>query len=104
MIKVIVGYRLKVGADIQPALLKLRSYAMTFPGFFGAENLINVQDNTIVAMVSTWENVENWKTWENTKIRKQILQEAEKLFREQPRVTIYRVVPTTGWTYTHLDS
>ena len=104
MIKVIVGYRLKVGSDIQTTLMKLRSYAMTFPGFIGAENLINVQDNTIIAMVSTWENAENWKTWENTKIRKQILKEAENLFREQPRVTIYTIVPTTGWAYTHLDS
>jgi len=102
MIKVIDGYRLKVGVDIQPALLKLRSYAMTFPGFVGAENLINVQDNTIVAMVSTWESVERWKTWEETKIRKQILKETESLLREQPRFTIYRVAPTTGWTYSHL--
>jgi antibiotic biosynthesis monooxygenase (ABM) superfamily enzyme len=104
MIKVIVGYRLKVGMDIQPVLIKLRSYAMTFSGFVSAENLVNAQDNTIFALVYTWENIENWKTWENTKIRKQILQEAEKLLREQPRVTIYNVVPTTGWSYVRSDS
>ena len=104
MIKVIVGYRLKVGVDIQPILIKLRSYAMTFSGFVSAENLVNAQDNTIFALMYTWENIENWKTWENTKIRKQILKEAEGMLREQPRVTIYRVVPTTGWAYTHLDS
>jgi antibiotic biosynthesis monooxygenase (ABM) superfamily enzyme len=104
MIKVIVGYRLKIGMDIQPVLIKLRSYAMTFSGFVSAENLVNAEDNTIFALVYTWENIENWKTWENTKIRKQILQEAEKLLREQPRVTIYNVVPTTGWSYVRSDS
>ena len=104
MIKVITGYRLKVGADIQPVLMKLRSYAMTLPGFVGAENLVNVPDDTIVAMTSIWENVENWKTWENTKVRKQILKEAEGFIIEQPRITIYKIMPTTGWTYTHLDS
>ncbi len=96
MIKVIVGYRLKVDVNIQPILMKLRSYAMTFPGFLSAENLVSVQDNTIIAIMYAWENIENWKAWENTKIRKQILQEAEKLFKEQPRITIYRVMPTTG--------
>ena len=37
MIKVIVGYRLKEGADFDPVLRKLRSQAMQFPGFIGAE-------------------------------------------------------------------
>ena len=41
MIKVVVGFRLKVGSDIQPTLMKLRSYAITFPGFISAENLVS---------------------------------------------------------------
>jgi len=104
MIKVVVGFRIKVGTDIQPTLLKLRSYAMTFPGFVSAESLINVQDNTNIVTVSTWENVENWKMWENTKIRKQVLKEAENLLRDQPRITMYTIVPTTGWAYVRSDS
>ncbi len=32
MIKVTVGYEMKEGADMQSILLKLRSYALTFPG------------------------------------------------------------------------
>jgi heme-degrading monooxygenase HmoA len=104
MIKVIVGYRLKVGADIQPVLIKLRSYAMTFHGFIGAENLINIQDSAIVAMVSTWENADDWRMWEDSKIRKQILKEAEAILLEKPRVTIYRLMPTTGWSYFRSNS
>ena len=103
MIKVIVGYRLKPGADIHPVLTKLRSYAITFPGFISAENLVSAQDSSIVAILYTWDRIENWKTWENTKIRKQILNETEELLLEQPRITIYRVEPTTGWAYTHLE-
>jgi antibiotic biosynthesis monooxygenase (ABM) superfamily enzyme len=103
MVKVVVGYRLKVDADIQPVLMKLRSYAITFPGFISAENLVSTQDNTLYAIIYTWDNIENWKAWENTKVRKQVLQEAERLLREQPRITTYRVVPTTGWTYTPVN-
>ena len=97
MVKVITGYRLKVGADIQPILMKLRSHAITFPGFVGAENLVSVQDNSIVFVLYTWGEIEYWQTWENTSIRKRILQEADALLCEQPRVRIYRVMPTTKW-------
>ena len=103
MIKVVVGFRLKAGVNIQPILMKLRSYAITFPGFISAENLVSVQDNSIVAIIYTWDNMENWYTWEKTKIRKQILQEADTLLQESPRITIYRVVPTTGWAYSTND-
>ena len=102
MIKVIVGFRVKVGADIQPALLKLRSYAITFPGFVSAENLVRIDDNTIIAIEYKWDSIENWENWENTKIRKQILKEMEGLLREEPRIKIYNVVPSVGWAYTHM--
>jgi len=97
MIKVLIGYKLKSGVDIQPILLKLRSYAMTYPGFVGAENLLSEQDISIVATVSTWEKVENWRVWEGSKISQEILREAEALLVEEPRVTIYRIMPTARW-------
>ena len=94
MIKVIVGYKLTVGADINPILFKLRSHAMQYPGFMGAENLRSYKDSSIVAVVSTWENVEDWRTWEQSKLRQELLREAETLLVEKPKVTIYRMMPT----------
>jgi len=102
MVKVIVGYKVKKGADIAPTLLRLRSYAVTFLGFISAENLRSEEDGSIIAMASTWENIENWRVWESASIRKQILQEAENLFEEEPRITVYRIMPTTAWEYTRL--
>ena len=96
MIKVVVGYKLKTGADIQPILMKLRSHAITYPGFISAENLINIQDNSIIFVLYTWNKIEDWKLWEETNTRKKILQEADGLLCEQPRVKVYRVLPTTG--------
>jgi heme-degrading monooxygenase HmoA len=103
MIKVIVGYELKKGADIQPILLKLRSYAMTFPGFISAEHIRSVQDTSIVALLYNWEGLENWQAWEISKLRQQILQEAETLLVSTPRITIYEVLPTSAWTYTRFN-
>ena len=97
MIKVITGYKLKKGADIQPILLKLRSYAITYPGFVGAENLLSEQNISIVATVSTWERVENWRLWEGSKISQEVLRETEALLVEEPKVTIYRIMPTIRW-------
>jgi heme-degrading monooxygenase HmoA len=100
MIKVIVGYELKEGADIQPVLLKLRSYAMTFPGFISAEHIRSVKGTSIAALLYNWERLEDWDAWESSKLRQQILQEAEALLVSKPRITIYEVVPTSAWAHT----
>ena len=100
MIRVMIGYKVRNDADIEPILLKLRSYAMTYPGFVGAENLRNEKDWSIVAMIQTWDRMEDWLAWEPSTIRRSILNEAKPLLLEEPRITIYRILPATGWTYT----
>ena len=97
MIKVIIGCKVRDGVDIQPMLLKIRSHAMTYPGFVGAENLLSEQDNSIVATVSTWEGVENWSLWEDSKISQEIFRETRLLLVEEPKITIYRIIPTVRW-------
>ncbi len=97
MIKVIVGYKLKKGADIQPILMKLWSASMTFIGFIGAENLQSEQDASVVAVITTWERVEDWRAWEGSEIRRRILRLAEPLLEEEPKVTAYRIMPTLRW-------
>lgn len=104
MIKVIEGYELKKGADIQPLFLKLRSYAMTFPGFISAEHIRSVKGSPIAALLYNWEGLENWEVWKSSKLRQQILQEAEALLVSNPRITVYEVVPTSAWTYTKFKS
>ena len=97
MIKVIVGYKLKRGADIQPILLKLVSHAMQYPGFVSAENLLSEKDNSIIAVVKTWDKLEDWRAWEKSKIRQGILREAGALLVEEPKVTVYMMMPRARW-------
>ena len=97
MIRVIMEYKVKKGADILPTLQKLRWYVVTFEGFVSAENLRNEQDSSIVAMVTSWENLEQWKKWESSTLRKQILEETKRFLQEEPKVTIYKLIPTAGW-------
>jgi len=98
MIKVIEGYELKKGADIQPLFLKLRSYAMTFPGFISAEHIRSVKGTSIVALLYNWAKLENWDAWERSKLRQQLLHEANALWVSEPRITVYAVIPTSAWT------
>jgi len=98
MIKVIEGYELKKGADIQPLFLKLRSHAMTFPGFVSAEHIKSVKGSPISALLYNWAKLEHWDIWESSKLRQQLLHEVEALWVSEPRVTIYAVIPTSAWT------
>jgi heme-degrading monooxygenase HmoA len=100
MIKVIEGYELKEGADIQPLFLKLRSYAMTFPGFISAEHIRSMKDSTIAALLYNWKGLGDWDAGESSKLRQQMLREAETLLVSEPRITIYEVIPTSAWPYT----
>jgi len=97
VVYIIVGYKLKSGADIQPILRKLMSNAVTHPGFVKAENLISTKDKTIAVIIYTWDKIEDWHVWEQSTIRQKIIQQADTLLLEQPRVTMYQVMPTTEW-------
>jgi heme-degrading monooxygenase HmoA len=97
VIKVINGYKLKQGADLQPVLLKLREHAMSYPGYVGAENLVSDKDPSIVAIITTWDSVEQWRDWQESRMRGEIMKEAEPLLEEELRVSVYRVIPTVRW-------
>ncbi len=97
MIKVINGYKLKRDADLQPVLLKLREHAMSYPGYLGADNLVSDKDSSIVAIITTWDSVEQWRDWQESRMRGEIMKEAEPLLEEEMRVSVYRVIPTVKW-------
>ena len=99
MISVIVGYKLKSGADIKPILRKLMSNAITHPGFIRAENLVSTKHKTIAIIIYTWDKIEDWRVWEQSTIRQKITQQADTLLLEQPRVTVYQVMPTVEWVH-----
>jgi len=98
MIKGIVGCKVRKDTDLEPVLLKLKSHATQYQGFKGMENLVGADNASVVAMVSTWESLEDWKSWAQSTITQQLLRQAEALLVEEPRVTTYRMmVPAVMW-------
>jgi heme-degrading monooxygenase HmoA len=98
MIKGIVGCKVRKDTDMEPLLLKLKSHAMQYQGFKGIENLVSEENASVVAMVSTWESLDDWKLWAQSTITQDLFRQAETLLMEEPRVTTYRMMmPAVRW-------
>jgi len=97
MVKGIVGYKVLSYKDIEPILMQLRSHAMQYPGFVGAENLVSEEDFSVVLMISTWETIENWRTWVESRTTRDLLRQAKAVVMGAARVTAYRTMPTVEW-------
>ena len=97
MIKGIVGCRVRKVTDLDSILLKLKTHATQYQGFKGMENLVSEENTSVVVMVSTWDTVENWKSWVQSTIARDLLQQAEIILVEEPRVTTYRTMPAVAW-------
>lgn len=97
MIKGIIGYRVLIYKDLEPILMQLRSHAMQYPGFLSAENLVSQEDLSVVVMLSTWETIENWRMWVESKRTRDLLKQAKAIVLEAARITTYRTMPTKEW-------
>jgi len=97
MIKGIIGYKVLSYKDVEPILMQLRSHAMQYPGFVGAENLVSEEDLSVVIMISTWETVENWRTWVESRRTRDLLRQAKAVVMQAARITTYRTMPTVEW-------
>ncbi|HUX48000.1 MAG TPA: antibiotic biosynthesis monooxygenase [Dehalococcoidia bacterium] len=98
MIKGIIGYEVLDYKNVEPILMQLRSYAMQYPGFVDAEFLVSEGDQSIGVMISTWETMENWRTWVGSKGTLALLRRAKTAVTGTPRITAYRTMPTVEWS------
>jgi heme-degrading monooxygenase HmoA len=97
MIKGIIGYKVLDYRSVEPILMQLRSFAMQYPGFVDAEFLVSEEDQSVGVMISTWETMENWRTWVGSKGTLALLQRARTAVTGTPRITAYRTIPTVEW-------
>ena len=101
MIRGIIGYQVLSYKDVEPIFVQLRSHAMKYPGFVGAENLVSEEDQSVVVMITTWETMENWRTWAESRKTKDLLrqlQRAKAVVIGAARLTAYRTLPTVEWS------
>ena len=96
MLRVVIQRHLKEGkkVDLLPLLRELRTAAMNYPGYITGETLASTGDPSVISVLSTWRNPEDWKAWEKSEQRVKLYEKIEPLLVEKPKVNIYQVMAT----------
>jgi heme-degrading monooxygenase HmoA len=73
-VKVIIERRVTKGMDTDLANLMrdLRAKAMFAKGYISGETLRSHEDPSLYVTISTWKSHEDWKTWEESSVRKEM--------------------------------
>ena len=96
MVKVIIERRVKPGLEgkLEKLLTDIRSQAMyNSPGFVSGEVLTSVADPSIRVIIGTFLTLDNWKQWENSPVRQEILQQMEPYLDSPPKIAVYIARP-----------
>ena len=90
-VKVFIKRHVKEGKvdDAYALLNKLRSEAMNQPGYISGETLVNHYDYRSITVISTWQSVEDWISWEESENRAANESELENLLEEPAKFEIY---------------
>jgi heme-degrading monooxygenase HmoA len=85
--------RRRVPADKEEKLLELikglRSLAVAQPGYISGETLRSVANPDEYLVISTWQSVEDWNTWESGRERREIQDRIDALLGEKTKYEAY---------------
>ena len=75
-------------------LLKdVRSNALKQPGYISGETLVNHYDPCNIAVVSTWQSIDDWIRWQDSDTRSDIEVQLEGLLEGPANFEIYDLGP-----------
>jgi len=96
MVRIIIERHLKAGkrGELIHWLRELRTGAIHQPGYVSGETLASLEDASILSVLSTWRNLEDWKRWEESEQRVKLAKQIEPLLVEKPKIRIYQVMAT----------
>ena len=94
MIRVLIERHITEGnrGNLVRLLREMRTVAMHQPGYVTGETLESTEDASIIAVLSTWRSLEDWKAWDKSGQRMKLYQQIEPLLVEKPKVSIYQVM------------
>ena len=77
-------------------LMELRSRALKQPGYISGETLVNHYDPRNIAMVSTWQTIDDWIRWQESDERAAKEDQLESLQVGPANFEIYDLVSVSG--------
>ncbi len=75
--------------NLQPLLIQLRALATAQPGYISGETLRNVDRPEEYLVISTWQSLDNWKTWASSKERSEIQEKIDALLGTKTEYNLY---------------
>ena len=91
MIRVMIERHCKPGkeAQLRSLLIELRMAAMQQYGYISGETLHELDDPSLFVVVSTWANLEAWRTWQVSMRRLLIEQGMDSLITTEKKLRIF---------------
>ncbi len=74
---------------------ELRSKAIHAPGYISGEILRSIEDSSLQLVISTWNSLEDWNRWANSKERRVFQEETAAMLEGPTKVTPYQYEVTT---------
>ena len=70
-IKVIIRRQIKAGhiEEAYKLLTRARYNASYQEGYISSETLTNIDNPNVLVVISTWDEIDNWKNWKSSDIR-----------------------------------
>ena len=90
-VRVLIEREIEAGqeAKLKGLLMQLRAKAMTMKGYISGETLRALNNPDRFLVISTWNDVNDWKVWENDPARKALQEELNKILRLPEARAIY---------------
>lgn len=90
-VRIIIDRKVKKGKgpDFAKMLRELRAKAIPSKGYISGETLRARDNPHNYIVITTWQNVEDWKAWEKNPARKKIHAQIEKLMARPTKTKIY---------------
>ena len=80
-------------AELAELLKELRVSAIRRPGYISGETLFSMDLPGAHVVISTWRSLSDWKAWEKSRERTEILEKIQPLLTGPERVSVYGVTP-----------
>ena len=89
MVRVIIEHKTTNPERVIEIIRHLRDEAIRQPGYITGETLVNSDDPSNILVISTWQNIETWNTWDKSPLRVGITRDALPYLAEPYTVRIY---------------
>ena len=75
---------------LMPLFQNLRSLAMSQPGYISGETLHSIDSPGEIVVISTWQTVNEWRSWVANKERLKIQSQIDRLLGTKTEYEVYQ--------------